>query len=232
MEPVKYIKDMLNIAEGTVVDTAVDVGLEAIPTVGQALQSYKIKKLEKRMNTHEPQLQIIKEKIEQSENEVFYKQEIFPLIVKSLMEDDEDSKAKVIIDGFEYIIDNDLYEIERIYHYYDVLSELRYSDIMIFVKMYMPYEMRKESLKASIVLYSPEDMNKHERNLFYEKEAIGVYQQNKLIRLGLVESKVANVDGGDFNDKGQMSLIEEKNVITDFGIRFLKFFSIEEPDEA
>ncbi|WP_324657524.1 hypothetical protein SA286_14690 [Bacillus altitudinis] len=231
MEPVKFIKEMLGVAEGGFVDTGVDIVAGVIPHVGQALQSYQINKLKRRLKINENQLSELKDKIESSANELFYKQEVFPLIVKKLMDEDEDSKAKVIIDGFEYIIDNDIFEIERIYHYYDVLSELRYSDIMIFVKKYMPYEMRKETLKASIELIVLENLNKHEQNLYYEKEAIGVYQQNKLIRLGLVESKVANVDGADFNEKGQMSLIEEKIVITDFGIRFLKFFSIEEPDE-
>ncbi|MBA5714898.1 hypothetical protein DT035_08640 [Bacillus subtilis] len=222
MEPVNYLKDMLGIAEGTIVDTAIDVGLEAIPTVGQALQSYKIKKLEKRMNTHEPQLQIIKEKIENSENEVFYKQEVFPLIVKSLMEDDEELKAKVIIDGFEYVIDNDLHDIERIYHYYDVLDELRFSDMMRFV-YYMPQDAGKE-LKLKINLATSEEQR---TSSYQEGKAIQVYQLNKLIRLGLIEQEIVGIDGGSFDESESNDFVQHKTQNTDFGKRFFEFFALD-----
>lgn len=227
MEPVSYIKDMLGIAEGTFIDTAVDFGLGAAPAVGKVYHSYQMMKLQKRMNACEQQLQIIKKKIEINENEVFYKQEVFPIIIKKLMEDDEDCKAKVIIDGFEYVIDNDLNEIERVYHYYDVLAELRYSDIMMFIEKYMPYDMRK-NLVLNIKLPLDEELRSSK---YKEGGAIKIYQKNKLIRLGLVENKVTNIDGGDFNDKGEMSLIEEKTVITDFGKRFIKFFALEDKAE-
>ncbi|WP_458106287.1 hypothetical protein [Bacillus sp. PK5-004] len=227
MEPVNYLKDMLGIVEGTIVDTAIDVGLGAAPTIGQMYQSYQIKKLEKRMNAHEPQFQVIKDKIEKKENEVFYKQEVFPLIVKQLMNEDQDEKAKVIIDGFEYVIDNELNEIERIYHYYDVLSELRYSDILMLIEDYMPYEMRKNPT-LNIKLPTEEELRSSE---YQEGETIKTYQKNKMVRLGLLENRVVNVDGGDFNDEGKMSLIKEKTVITPFGIHFLIFFALEDAEE-
>ncbi|MBU8772020.1 hypothetical protein [Cytobacillus oceanisediminis] len=227
MEPIKYLKDMLGVTEGTIVDTAIDIGLSAAPTIGQMYQSYQIKKLEKRMNAHESHFQVIKDKIEKKENDVFYKQEVFPLIVKQLMNEDQDEKAKVIIDGFEYVIDNDLNEIERIYHYYDVLSELRYSDILMLIEDYMPYEMRK-NLTLNIKLPTEEELRSSE---YQEGETIKTYQKNKMVRLGLLENRVVNVDGGDFNDEGKMSLIEEKIVITPFGINFLIFFGLEDTEE-
>src|SRR5690606_35955950 len=121
MEPVNYIKDMLGVQEGTIIDGAIDMGLSVTPTFGEMFQSYRITKLEKRMKKNETQLEVIKDKVESSRNEVFYKSEVFPLIVNQIMNEDEDQKVKVIIDGFEHTVDNDLYEIEKIYHYYDVL---------------------------------------------------------------------------------------------------------------
>lgn len=209
MEPVNYLKDMLEVAEGTIVDTVIDVGLGAAPVVGKVYQSYQIWKLQKRMTSNEQQLLRLKEKVETSENEVFYKQEIFPLIVKSLMEDDEDLKAKVIIDGFEYVIDNDLHNIERIYHYYDVLSELRYGDIMVLVT-FPPYNPANYSFseKRSNVFLSSSNTSKE----LSEEEAIQRYQKNKLVRLGLLS------DG-----------LEQH--LTDFGTRFIKFFTVEDDTE-
>ena len=225
MEPVAYLKDMLGIEEGTMADTAIDIGLGAAPAIGKVYQSYQMMKLQKRMNENEQQLQVLKRKIELSENEIFYKQEVFPLIVKKLMEDDEDLKAKVIFNGLEHIIDNHLKEIERIYHYYDVLSELRYSDIMIFVEKYMPYEMRR-SLELNIKLPSEKEM-RSER--YREQQAIEKYQITKLIRLGLLEEAIVEIDGGGFtDDKGE---VKYKTKVSSFGRRFLEFFSIEESEE-
>ncbi|KKB35220.1 hypothetical protein [Bacillus thermotolerans] len=223
MEPVAYLKDMLGIEEGTMADTAIDIGLGAAPAIGKVYQSYQMMKLQKRMNENEQQLQVLKRKIELSENEIFYKQEVFPLIVKKLMEDDEDLKAKVIFNGLEHIIDNHLKEIERIYHYYDVLSELRYSDIMIFVEKYMPYEMRR-SLELNIKLPSEKEM-RSER--YREQQAIEKYQITKLIRLGLLEEAIVEIDGGRFTDDDKGG-VKYKTKISSFGRRFLEFFSIEE----
>lgn len=39
---------------------------------------------------------------------MLYKERLFPLIVKQLIEDDEDNKSKIILDGFEYILDEDI----------------------------------------------------------------------------------------------------------------------------
>jgi hypothetical protein len=230
MEPVKYLKDMLEITEGTVVDTAIDFGMGAAPVVGKVYQSYQLWKLQKRMTANEKQLLSLKGKVELSENEVFYKQEVFPLIVKSLMEDDEDTKAKVIIDGFEYIVDQELNEIERIYHYYDVLSELRYSDILMLIKRYMPFEMRKNpTLNLNLVM--EEDLSKEERVKFKEMEAIEKYQVNKFLRLGLILDEMLKE-----NEDGIVMLnpnisYDSRTAISDFGRRFLEFFMLEDVTE-
>lgn len=230
MEPVKYIKDMLGIVEGTIVDTAIDVGLGVVPTIGQMYQSYQIKKLEKRMNAHEPQFQVIKDKIEKKENEVFYKQEVFPLIVKQLMNEDQDEKAKVIIDGFEYVVDNEMKEIERIYHYYDVLSEMRYSDILMFIKRYMPFEMRNNpSINIDLVML--EELSKEERVMYKEMEVIEKYQVNKFLRLGLILDEMLKENEDGIVILNPNISYESRTAISEFGRRFLEFFTLEDVAE-
>lgn len=228
LEPVKYIKDMLGVGEGTLIDTAVDTALGYAPVIGKVIQDFKINRLAKRMKSNEGQLLVLKEKIESSTNEIWYKQEIFPLIVNKIMEDDEDKKAKVIIDGFEHIIDNDLKEIERVYHYYDVLSELRYSDIVLLVDKYMPYEMRKNR-NLNINLVDTREMDRAELKKHKEMEAIQRYQINKFIRLGLLVDEMINIDGGDFLINPDDTL-ESRVKLSDFGRRFLEFFSIEDEE--
>lgn len=214
MEPVKYIKDMLGVQEGSVIDIVFDTGMGAAPTVGNMYQSYRIKNLEKRMKQNENQLEIIKDKVENSINEVFYKSKVVPLIINQILNEDEDLKVKVIIDGFEHIVDNDLHQIEKIYHYYDVLGELRYSDIMLFVKRYTPNEMRKER-KLDIHLATQNERRTQE---YMESQAIKEYQRNKFMRLGLLRE--------DFSGEGNESL-KYKTGISEFGVRFLLMFSME-----
>lgn len=227
MEPVNYLKVMLGITEGTVIDTAIDYGMGAAPVVGKVYQSYQMWKLQKRMTANELQLLSLKGKVEKSENEVFYKQEVFPLIVKSLMEEDEDSKAKVIIDGFEYVINNELNEIERIYHYYDVLSELRYSDILMFVNKYMPYDMRK-NIKLNMNLVNREDMSIEDWEKYEEEKAFEKYQANKLLRLGLIYDEMLTEDEDRNLHLNANKVFGSRTSLSDFGRRFLEFFILED----
>ena len=74
-------------------------------------------KLKNRVTKAENQLTEIKEKIEEKENSVYYKQEIFPLIVQKLSREIEDEKVTVIIDGFEHVVDETLHDIEKLYHF-------------------------------------------------------------------------------------------------------------------
>lgn len=220
LEPVEYIKDMLSVTGGTIVDDSIDFAFGSAPIIGKVYNSYKMMKLQKRMKINEQQLQVIKVKVENSVNEVFYKSEVFPLIIKKLMEEDEDDKAKVIIDGFEHLIDDDLKEIEKVYHYYDVLSELRYSDIMLFVERYMPYEMRNiTELKINLQLASPEEQRS---GAYKEKQSINSYQTNKLERLGLIRT----IDFGTDDDEDDIT--KQDTPITNFGKQFLMFFALEE----
>ena len=215
MEPVKYIKDMLKIQESTIIDGAVDMGLGAIPMLGEAFQSYRIGKLEKRMKKNTKQLEIIKDKVESSKNEVFYKSEVVPLVINQIMNEDEDQKVKVIIDGFEHIVDNDLHEIERIYHYYDVLAELRYSDIAIFYEIYLQHEWY-DNYGSAINAPTAEQLASQK---FPESEAIKLYQLNKLIRLGLLTEP-------DYTDEYRKRPIIHPHEVTEFGLRFLQMYAL------
>jgi len=51
-------------------------------------------------------------------------------------------------------------------------------------------------------------------------------EEDKLIRLGLLENRVEDIDKGNV-----LSQIREITVITDFGRRFLIFFSMEDTPE-
>ncbi|MDX5577440.1 hypothetical protein [Streptomyces sp. ID01-9D] len=207
--------------------TGLDVATSAMPIVGSLIKDWKISRLKKRLNIVEPQLRDIKAKIDKKENDVFYKQELFPFVLKHLNEEDEDSKIPMYINGFEYTVDEGIEEMEMIYHYYDVLAELRTSDIVRLFKRFTPGK------KLRIDLYDP---TKFDNDLEYrkkelEKRTTEAYIDNKLIRLHLAKvivddpvQKLLKMDGS--------SQKPTKYVLTNFGKRFVEFFSEDEDQPA
>ncbi|MYL54185.1 hypothetical protein GLW08_12640 [Pontibacillus yanchengensis] len=212
------VKELFGIGEDTVMETAVDVGFVAIPVVGNLYRKVKMRKFELRIKENYKQVQEIKNKIEQKENAVFYKQEVFPLIVRHLIEDEEDEKAKVIIDGFQHVVDQDIEELERIYHYYDILEQMRFSDLVYLFKKYEhQYTGDPATFKVPDYRFRRYEESDDERERRDELYDINFYQLNKFARLTLTTEpehrELQSLQAGE---------------LTRFGVRFFDFFLSED----
>lgn len=119
------------------------------------------------------------------------------MIVQKLSGEIDDKKATVIIDGFKHTVDDDLYDTEKLYHFFDVLEELRFSDMLFFIELY-----------------------KKRKYTFIQEDGVKTYQKNKFIRLGLIEDPI---DGGSFDDEP----VEEDIEFTEFGHEFYNKFKFE-----
>ena len=191
--------------------------------IGSFWTSFKIHKLKKRLNVIEPDLLSIKKKIEQKQNEVFYKQEVFPLILKLICEEDEEGKENIYINGFEYVVDEGIEEMEKVFHYFDVLAELRISDIVHLFKRF----------GSNIQIKLDKDHERYHNDLAYRKEYdekidLETYMMNKLVRLGIV--KIEQVDAlKEINDSIEFGTNRRRSrepriLLTSFGKRFIEFF--------
>lgn len=232
----KLIHDMLNdgipsVAVDTI-ETIIDVGSVIAPplsAIGSLMKSHGIRKLKKRLDKVEPELRALKSKIEASEFETFYKQELFPLFLNYIYDEDEDEKVKIYINGFEYTIDEGIAELETIFHYYDVLAELRVSDIVRLYAQYIPKRHEKLQLKLNLADVGKYQSDPKYRDEWNEKEDIIRYIDNKLIRLGLVI--IDKHDGVKDLAKAVNSPIrrtirrDTEYKLTPFGSRFVNFFS-------
>lgn len=90
-----------------------------------AINSLKehIEKIEAKLNEYEP-------------NEIrILKDDIFPLIFDYSSDEVQKEKIKMIINGFEYIVDKKLLDQDKILELYDVLKNLRLKEINCFVKL-------------------------------------------------------------------------------------------------
>jgi len=221
-----FVKEMLEVGYvNAVVDaaeTTMDIAGSFTP-IGSLWTGFKIHKLKKRLNAVEPDLLRIKKKIEQKENEVFYKQEVFPLILKLICEEDEDGKENIYINGFEYTVDEGIEEMEKVFHYFDVLAELRISDIVHLFKRFGSNKQIR--LDKDFERYHNDSAYRKE---YSEKIDLETYMMNKLVRLGIINIEQIDAlkeinDSIGFGINGRRSR-EPRILLTNFGKRFIEFF--------
>lgn len=222
----KLVNDMLNIDLPSIpdmLDPAADVVGAAIPYVGSLWTSFKIGRLKKRLNKIEPELSEIKERIERKENEVFYKLEVFPLIIKQIYEEDEESKIPIIINGFEYTVDEAVEEMEKVYHFFDVLSELRVTDITRLFNKYVPgYHSLRPANNGPFV------ETQEIREQLRERKSLDTYIDNKLERVGLIYTEEEDLAEYMADPKNRYRRRRSpRTQLTSFGVRFVDFFKEE-----
>jgi hypothetical protein len=160
--------------------------------------------------------------MEQRENERFYKLEVFPLIIKQIYEEEEDSKIPIIINGFEYTVDEAFEEMEKVFHFFDVLAELRVSDILRLFNKYVPGYNRPRPTNNVLGFRdeTPEVMEE-----LHERESLNNYIDNKLERLGLVYTEEEDLVAFLVNPNNRYrSRRKPSPRLTAFGGRFVKFF--------
>ncbi|MGM7723741.1 hypothetical protein [Metabacillus sp. Hm71] len=221
---------VLSDAQQEAANLLIDLSGSITPIISSLWTSYKIGKLKKRLDIVEPELRKIKEMLDKKENDLFYKQEVFPLILKYIHDEDEDEKVNIYINGFKHTVDEDIEDMEKIYHFYDVLAQLRISDIVRLCKKFVPGKKLKLDTDFPDIKRYEEDQEYREE--LREKEDIEVYIDNKLIRLGIV--KVIQEDPLEKLTKGMQgrtltrSRSKTEYKLSSFGRRFVNFFAVED----
>ncbi|AVX06604.1 hypothetical protein CS527_02270 [Bacillus sp. Y-01] len=217
------------------VEALVEIGGGVAPFIGSALNYLKFKKINKELNNLKGRLESITTKVEGSQNEMFLKQEVFPIVLNRIMSDEQVEKIKIILNGFEYVIDNEILNLDKIFHYYDVLAEMRISEIVHLSEKYVvPLEMMKNPEKMKLDIQLKMEYTEEDR----EQEDLERYMDNKLFRLGILEYVKERVDVPFQQEYIQTSMPyqwqpsvpekyeidTEKYKLGNFGNRFIKFF--------
>lgn len=186
----------------------VDGSISLAPVLGKYYSQYQYRKIDRAFKDMSPRLETIASKIESSEESELFKEEIFPVIVSKILNEPQEEKIKIIIDGFEHSIDKEITDLDVIFYYYDVLEELRFSDIAFLSKNY-PLTQKKES--------NISQQSRHYKNFeeFLDREPFAIYVNNKLQNLGLIREK---------EDRNVSSEIVIPYDFTPFGKKFCEFF--------
>ncbi|WP_144549678.1 hypothetical protein [Bacillus sp. X1(2014)] len=202
-----YLKKLIGIKEGTLGSEAFDWGygvLEGVaPIISNVMQSLQIRKLKKGLNAINDVIQNMNVVLTEHE-EKFIQEKALPLILKNILQEEQEEKIKIFVNGFESIINDSMYEEDHLYEYYDVLRSLR-----------------KKEIARMLQLYNNEVNNQETYNIEnFEFDGTSIeYIDNKLVQLGL--RRVFIIDAGTFD---AIQSPKEDTAFTDFGLRFIKFF--------
>lgn len=112
----------------------IEYGMDCAPYLGSILQTRKINRFARRLNEHNDQLiRISKLYSESLLTDNFVQERISPIVLSDLIEEHEDSKINLILNGYENVfIENNTNE-SVIINYFDTLRNLRYADLKRFL---------------------------------------------------------------------------------------------------
>ncbi|MFY0800936.1 hypothetical protein [Peribacillus frigoritolerans] len=118
-----YSKELLGIQENTLGSTAFDlifdVGVAATPVVSNFVQGLQIRNLKNVLKEIDKVIQTMNVTFKEHE-EKFIQEKTLPLILKNAIQEEQEEKISIMVNGFESIIYDSMYEEDDLYEYYDV----------------------------------------------------------------------------------------------------------------
>ncbi|MBT2667336.1 hypothetical protein J7J00_17810 [Bacillus sp. ISL-4] len=180
----------------------IEIGMELSPYLGSALQTYKMYRLQNRVQDHSEQLERISVLYSNTLlSEKFIQERIAPIVLSDLIEEHEDAKINYILHGFENVFINEKDNESLIINYFDTLRNLRYEDVKRF------FYFIDQSINANIYIEESEE------------QALQRTIDGKLVNLGLlsVKLRLSGLIGYD-NDN-----IRKDVILTLYGKKFAEF---------
>ncbi|PFA26063.1 hypothetical protein [Bacillus thuringiensis] len=204
------MQEIMNVAKEIGMDSLVDVGMDLMPYVSNFRNMVKFNRLERRMKEHSDQLKVIGQLSKSSTLAANYISErIFPIVLADLIEEHEDAKIKLILNGFENVFIEEKSEESIVINYYDTLRNLRYKDVR-----------RLLDLVGETGTYEIPLINTEEAAFI---SSIDV----KLERYGLIELHRVGIGNGEYETNYPGNIKQ-----THYGYRFLQFIMSNEEKVA
>ncbi|PEW56835.1 hypothetical protein CN448_32040 [Bacillus cereus] len=202
------IQGVLSIAKemGSGVYSLFNTGLELMPYLGRMVQTVKFNRLSRRMDENSMQLHRIGQLSRDSIlAEEYISQRIFPIVLADLIEEHEDAKFNLVLNGFENVFVEENGNESIVINYFDTLRNLRYKDVK-----------RILYLSGTTDDFPQNDLDGEEEDFIWSID-------NKLERQGLVviERTLEMMAG-----RGIKPSSRDRVHLTPFGMRFLKFIQL------
>ncbi|PFE56030.1 hypothetical protein CN318_12365 [Bacillus cereus] len=191
---------------GSGVYSLFNTGLELTPYLGRMVQTVKFNRLSRRMDENSLQLNRIGQMSRESLlAEEYITQRIFPIVLADLIEEHEDAKFNLVLNGFENVFIEENGNESVVINYFDTLRNLRYKDVK-----------RILYLSGTIDDFPQHDLDGEEEDFIWSID-------NKLERQGLV---VVERTFEMYAGRGIKPGDRESVHLTPFGMRFLKFIQL------
>lgn len=202
-----YLQKLLCIEENTPASAILSFGYDflegATPVLSNVIQNVKIRNLKRGLKELNNVVTTMSITLNETQ-EKFIQEKALPLILKNIMQEEQEEKIKILVNGFESIINDSMYEEDSLYEFYDVLNSLRTKEIARLLQMYNNEFQNQETYNIGNFLFDGTSLE---------------YIDNKLVQLGL--RKVYIINAGTY---GALKSPKEGTNFTDFGKYFIKFF--------
>ncbi|NLM11340.1 MAG: hypothetical protein GX213_11305 [Clostridiaceae bacterium] len=104
--------------------------LQLVPNLTNIYQTIKIQRLQRRLKDNENKLKRISSLCSDSIlSEKYITERIFPVVLSDLIEEHEEAKIELILNGFENVFIDEKHEESVVINLFDTLRTLRYIDI-------------------------------------------------------------------------------------------------------
>lgn len=106
-------------------------GMDFVPYIGRMYTNIKINRLQRRLNEHDEKLKKISMLSSYSKlSNEYITERIFPIVLGDLIEEHEDAKILLILNGFENVFIEENSQESVVISYFDTLRSLRYADVV------------------------------------------------------------------------------------------------------
>lgn len=245
------IKSLLGIEPGSKMELIIDTSSQVAPYIGKVITAYKINRLEKRLKKHQGKLEEIEGLLVSKEDEFLHivQEKYFPFILEDLLNEDQDEKVSIILDGFVTVIENDYKDEGKFISFYDALRQVRANELKRLIEHTHEYIFLKNRLISEGKLSEKPRyrFTEEEEKEYNEKLSYQAHLDNRLMRLGLLsdkqedfldiierildydkhkrESYMPDIDRHHIESK--ISWTKELNHLTGFGHSFVEFFGLD-----
>lgn len=206
------LKKLLGVEVGSVTGEIIDTGLSIAPFISKVITAYKINRLWKRLKEHEIMLNRIGDKVYRLDDPMkdMIQTTLFPYILDDLIEENQNQKVEFILNGLEYIVDEEIREESYIISFYDVLRDLRVDDIkrLLEYTIYFRINLENEVYQKRKTL---ERGTEAEQGLYYKEESYRLHIDNKLEAKGLIKSDEEDLT----NSIIELVELQNKSMLTD-----------------
>lgn len=191
-------------------------GLETLIPIFSGYMNWKAhKKLNRAIQTNRIQIKSIINKLEEKEDSTIFKEEIFPIVFKKALDEDEEEKLKYLINGYDYLVTNDFKQIDKILNFYDVLEELRVNEIIFLSSLLCEDEQQRIQEMDIAIRIVMQGLSQSEAHTIITDRTHEYYMIRKLQNLALINPIVTPED----------QVFQNRNIhISRFGRAFIEFF--------